>query len=542
MASSTGGRWRIAAPAFSLVSRQNATRSSSSVARLILAMFKRLKSKYLKCPLSTNRFLPLDVLDEEITEENVRDEIPGKLANFFKPHLPSTVVRQAKKVFTILVIVGEPQAIKDLLAEGITDEDLPLSRRDGDEDDNNLVSCSGKVFSSFADWKDEPRVEYFLDKQWTVLAPVLDFSGSDIKLSMSSALPFEAVDPVGHNNMVTVYKSDVHPAHQRGLQTTAGKYQVAAKEFGRLDAFDREKENLIKIQNIRHQHLVQHLATWDFERKFYIIFPWANGGNLMEFWKHEDQDERSGDLTLWSIRQMLGITSALQSLHQMNCRHGDLKPENILHFIDEDRGALVVADVGVSKVHKEATMLRQGVGTGTRATTPAYEAPETLVDDDTPRSRLYDIWSLGCVFLEYVIWLLEDVEAIDRFRNARDGANHEFYVLPKPKGRPAVIHPTVYGAIDTLRQDPRCKAGTALGSLVNLIADHMLQIEVDRRDTADSVVEKLRKIVAVAEQDPSYLFNEADSDTPEFDFLPRKAPVAYEPSSATIPEDPSEPD
>lgn len=262
----------------------------------------------------------------------------------------------------------------------------------------------------------------------------------------------------------------------------------------------------------------------------------------MEFWKHEDSSKFTSDLILWSFQQMLGITGALQALHKMNCRHGDLKPENILHFIHAGRGVLVVADVGVSKVHKEATILRQGVGTGTRATTPAYEAPETLADDDTPRSRLYDIWSLGCVFLEYVIWLLEDVDAIDRFRNARDGANHEFYVLPKPKGKPAVIHPTVYGALYTLRQDARCKAGTALGSLVNLIADHMLQIEVERRDTADAVVQKLEKICLDAELDPLYLFNESNSATAKFDFLPRKPPVPYEHSSETILEDPTEPD
>lgn len=215
------GRWKItAALALPRLQRQTATRPLSSLALPISAMFKRLKSKYLKCPLSTNRFLPVNVLDEEITEENVKAEIPKKLSNFLKPHLPSTVVHQARKVFAILVIVGEPEAIKYLLAEGITDEDLPLSRKDGDEDDNNLVPSSdnGKIFRSFADWEDERRVEYFLDKQWMVLAPVLDFSGRDMKLSVRSALPFQAVDPVGHSNVVTVYKSDVHPAHQRGLQ------------------------------------------------------------------------------------------------------------------------------------------------------------------------------------------------------------------------------------------------------------------------------------------------------------------------------------
>ncbi len=82
--------------------------------------------------------------------------------------------------------------------------------------------------------------------------------------------------------------------------------------------------------------------------------------------------------TLWSLEQMLGLTGALQALHQDNCRHGDVKPGNILHFLKEgdEQGILKMSDFGISKVHHVATFGRLGQNTKTGESTPSYEPPE----------------------------------------------------------------------------------------------------------------------------------------------------------------------
>src|SRR4051812_43992210 len=101
-----------------------------------LPLYKRLQRRYCQCPLSNEKFLPLNAIDEEITEENVKAKLQvGRLSQ-----LPRNVVQRAKRIFAILEIIGEPQAIKDLIAQGITDGDLPLSRKDGDLDSSILVA------------------------------------------------------------------------------------------------------------------------------------------------------------------------------------------------------------------------------------------------------------------------------------------------------------------------------------------------------------------------------------------------------------------
>ena len=101
-----------------------------------------------------------------------------------------------------------------------------------------------------------------------------------------------------------------------------------------------------EIQQLQHKHLIRLVATSQRGPNYYVMFPWADGGNLMEFWKREDS-QRDQKLILWSLRRMIGLVDALKALHSKNCRHGDLKPKNVLHFKNGE-GILVIADVGVS--------------------------------------------------------------------------------------------------------------------------------------------------------------------------------------------------
>jgi serine/threonine protein kinase len=73
--------------------------------------------------------------------------------------------------------------------------------------------------------------------------------------------------------------------------------------------------------------MIHHYATWEVDNAFHVIFPWADGGNLKEYWKTLADKERTPDLGVWALRQMLGLSEALAALHIRNCRHGDLKPD-----------------------------------------------------------------------------------------------------------------------------------------------------------------------------------------------------------------------
>jgi serine/threonine protein kinase len=152
------------------------------------------------------------------------------------------------------------------------------------------------------------------------------------------------------------------------------------------------------------------------------------------------------------------------------------------------------------------------------ATTRSYEAPEVFESErqGQPRARTYDIWSLGCVFLEFAIWLLYDFNAIKNFEANRlrpdKNPNASFYQMTSV-GK-AEIPSEVSDAIKALREDPRCQGGTALESLVILIEDKLLVTAVKDRCKAEELCNELQKIVQDAEQDHSHLLNASDQPPP----------------------------
>jgi hypothetical protein len=148
------------------------------------------------------------------------------------------------------------------------------------------------------------------------------------------------------------------------------------------------------------------------------------------------------------------------------------------------------------------------------------------------------MWSIGCIFLEFTLWLLHDMEAVDSFEKARDAPDFEFYRRIKdtsPSHTSPPIHPRVTQAIERLRKDPRCTGDTIFVALVELIAERLLRVEVEERAFADELVETLRTIVHRAEKDPSRLLNIVPP--PDKLRFPKRAPTGiYEPSNDTISE------
>lgn len=207
------------------------------------SLYSRLKKAQISCSINREQnFVPLDILEKEITEENVRDTLSrGPLftatvaASLRMLHLipndtlPRKVVECAKKVFAILVFIGEPNAIKELLDEGLTDEHLPL--RLDDNGSNTLVSGSGETFGSVAKSMCEQRVSDFVDKQWIVMAPILDTSGQHIELDRRIPLPFKTTDEAEHGLYSRVHKCLLHPAHYHDSELHDSIDYVAAKEF-----------------------------------------------------------------------------------------------------------------------------------------------------------------------------------------------------------------------------------------------------------------------------------------------------------------------
>jgi serine/threonine protein kinase len=119
---------------------------------------------------------------------------------------------------------------------------------------------------------------------------------------------------------------------------------------------------------------------------------------------------------------------------------------------------------------------------------------------NAPRSRSYDTWSLGCIFLEFAIWYLFDFNAVMAFQSARESGRAAYdnpgYFYKQMDDRSVAAHSQVTEAISFLLEDPRCSPGTSFESLIRLISDGLLQLDFKQRPKADAVVTRLQEIVS----------------------------------------------
>lgn len=314
-------------------------------------------------------------------------------------------------------------------------------------------------------------------------------------------------------------------------QLEAKSKHMSQTELEKMNQEEREVLEMIAELDPRHPHLIEVFAVIERDGKTCFMFPWANGGNLRDLWDKEDPTDRSIEWTKWAIDQLLGLSEAISRLHHLdedrNCRHGDLKPENILCFKGEQgtQGKLVIADVGLAKVHTNPTFQRANrhILTVAMSGTQRYEPPDLL--DKVARSRVYDIWSLGCICLEFIIWLLYNTEGLHRFND--EFINLKFWWAPERAvdSIQARLEGKVFRWMKWIRaNDTRAAKNTALGDLLDLVQDRLLVIRVERtgknvrspdfRAQSQEVCEVLASIKARATRDPPYLTRSTDAPVP----------------------------
>ncbi|KAK2054557.1 kinase domain-containing protein [Colletotrichum caudatum] len=488
-----------------------------------LNLYKAISSNYGVDSLQGDRkYVPIDVLKKLVTKDsvygelcrNARRQVWGKGS---RRRLAERVIKSnARGLFVLLVLLDRSLDMEKLLSSGLTDGHLPLVKT---EAGFRSESDSGKRFSLPPKWSIQ-TVDQFLDYQWRILAPVFGSSGEHRTLQPTHPLPFPMIEESPEKGSSSVvYYAHIRPSHQEFSRTGSYGHEVVLKEFLHRNQtdFETERNNLASIRKLGdNKHITQYLETFSQGDRSYIIFPFAKGGDLENFWDKQNTRPRNSRLALWCLEQMLGLAEGLQVLHEFlgddrNCRHGDLKPGNILHFFtDGSDGTLKIADFGISRIHNASTFQRLGRATTTRSTTPSYEAPEESFNQ--ARSRKYDIWSMGCIFLEFALWLVKSREAVKAFDNARtsekvrQGENKPWARFYQGTGAAAEVHSEVLRTLASLRRLPRSAPGTALGDLLDTVQDHLLKIDVEARFSAKDLSRRLGEIVSRARTDNKYVF------------------------------------
>lgn len=300
-----------------------------------------------------------------------------------------------------------------------------------------------------------------------------------------------------------------------------------------------------------HPHIVKLLATYRYRGKYHLLFPWAPC-NLRVYWGTNSNPGWNRTSVLWMLEQLEGLTCGLYEVHNFKInkakptlstvqtpdptrllvpgtvtdisvaaedylygRHGDLKPENILwsnEIIGVDpMGVLQIADFGLGRFHGRAS--RSQMLAKSSIASPTYEPPEIPLNEKV--SRAYDIWSLGCVFLEFITWrlggrlLLGEFERLRLVDGGDDITNDKFFTVinyNKP-GQDAVVRKEVLDWIQILLQHPRCSG--AMSQLLAIVRDDMLVILPKRRIECKDLQERLINLRKRAEGDELFLLGNA---------------------------------
>lgn len=239
------------------------------------------------------------------------------------------------------------------------------------------------------------------------------------------------------------------------------------------------------------------IITWEGKGN-YFMFQWADGGSLRDFYERSPRPTLNATFVKQVLWQLLGLSSALNKLHNYkkhdkddgSYRHGDLKPENILRFNNgTEVGLLKISDLGLAKHHIYETGLRGP--TVTRHGTPLYEPPEVILEPEIARSRQYDIWSMGCVLLELLVWLMYGYKELVRFNHSMNSAlgnSSVYWVMEETDGRSrsARVHPSVMICMDIMGKDLERAGQTAISDLLWLIRNRLLVVRLPRKTNSSS--------------------------------------------------------
>ncbi|OMP85750.1 Serine/threonine-protein kinase ATG1 [Diplodia seriata] len=402
-----------------------------------------------------------------------------------------------------------------------------------------------------------------------MIAPVFKGRMKHYELHKNTVLPFIPLDDDGEEDInkseggySDVFTARIHTSHHKFhsyWEPTDQDHKVAIKRLHHGDWKEFEKERSIHVTLGQKQnaspHLVKLLATYELQEKYHFIFPRANC-NLRRYWSDNPTPSFTAKTLFWSLKQMAGIATALNTIHNFRVtvpldgkgrtltgevehpvkkgeelygRHGDIKPENILWFKcipqhqrqhtkgtkngddgDYEGGILQITDFGLGRFHgRDSKTEQQPNGV---FGSPTYEPPECKLR--RPVSRLYDLWSLGCLYLEFATWLLAGFDAIEAFSDHRAcpssinpvfSDDFFFKVVRDEYGieHGATVRDGVLDWAQRLHDNPKCSE--FIHDLVDLVMRDLLLIEARDRIQTPWLCVRLNDFLKKAEADPAYL-------------------------------------
>ncbi|KAI0067922.1 kinase [Artomyces pyxidatus] len=181
------------------------------------------------------------------------------------------------------------------------------------------------------------------------------------------------------------------------------KFQELA---GLPSLYSQIRDELRVMEMLHHPNVVEYYGIEVHRDKVYIFEEYCQGGSLAALLEH-GRIEDEGIIQVYTMQMLEGLAY----LHSRGIVHRDIKPDNILL---DHLGVIKYVDFGAAKIlaRNQRSMQRSrrapegglggGLGMNNSLTgTPMYMSPEVIKNDMRGRYGAMDVWSLGCVVLEF---------------------------------------------------------------------------------------------------------------------------------------------
>ncbi|KAH7081175.1 kinase-like domain-containing protein [Paraphoma chrysanthemicola] len=486
-------------------------------------------TRVMKC------FWPAPLLQRIMTKDRIVEELeayavgaPDLFCGVALDALADTILHHYCKVFTLLILCDHGSFIQTVINEKLDDTQLPLAAS-GPTHQLSSMQQPNRVGKIFSGWASLHR-EVFSDYQYAINPYVFTLADDGRTprhkdFNKNVVLPFtnEAERHSGGYGIVTkvAIHEDCHK-FQALLKSIKTDNRFARKQLMNEDAkdFEAEAKALRRFNGFGNEHMVTLLMTWTQHRSYNLLFPWAKC-DLENYWARDPLPIMDTGTIVWTSKQVMGIASAIRSIHNPSRkdlqvpeenkygRHGDLKAENILLFDSpgDKRGILVVADLGLAKLN--SIVSRSNQSNRKIPGTPRYKPPECDIEG-AKIARTYDIWTFGCLLLEWICWLFQGQENKasfiyqigsvyptgsigDTFYNMEPQGNGRYWVAVKPK---------VLEKMAELHADEKCTQ--YFHDLLHIVEERMLVVHARSRIDSETLYQSLRRMNQKVLQDKSY--------------------------------------
>ena len=193
---------------------------------------------------------------------------------------------------------------------------------------------------------------------------------------------YEVVSMLGQGGMGSVYK-----ARDTDLDEEIAVKLLRPGLVSNPSLVDRFKTELRLTRRISHRNVVRTHDLGEHDGAYFITMEYVEGVTARELIDNKGTVGVSSTLALAAQ-----LAEALAVAHEQGVIHRDIKPQNLL--LDAE-GVLKVMDFGVARLAERTDGVTE---TGMVVGTPAYMAPEQLLDEDVDARS--DLYAVGVVLFE----------------------------------------------------------------------------------------------------------------------------------------------